>query len=826
MADAMYTTAVGMVQTPILTPTDLLTSFYYLCTLSLSHFLAFKELTLLFWTGVQKKSNDTTVIPRRCSERARAGINSRFKDFITTDGQKLHYKKQSRTSSVIDSDGRINKELICDSVGKVGNHTGVVTTGEDPGGTTAMMDCDTIEDISAGRSSMDLISDSATGSEVVDHTEAALIDEHLGETAVMMTCDTADDVIIQAKTVLAIDDVGRSNMEMTCDYVSEVANQPGTVVNSEALGSTVGMNLDHVEGVAAESSKFYNTDHDIAVRTLLYPHLYCSAKSCNEEVFIACPLCLNILCYDHKETSCSEHGYVTIVDEAGFAHMQTVEQFITIVDDAGNEFQVEVEVEGNVQVDDNSNEHIVGQDSVPRKSRPSAWKRNVAKNCRNSGLQYTTYKGSTKEIKQIKPNPCRKCQHNCSDWTEEQRHQQFDDYWKLSYQQKRDWIVGHTELKFPKRKKGDTKRQYTIDYFMQREQEKVAVCRQFFLSTLDIGKRLVHYTVQNRQKCGIAKPDQRGRHNPANKTRDAVEADVMNFISKLPAVPSHYCRSRSSRKYLPVDMRNLSFVYKLYRKEREKKNEKFVSKEIFRRIFQTKFNIGFHHPKKDKCVQCERFKNTPENVRTEAMKQAHIRHEEEKNATYKEHIDDQSIPRNDKSVLCCSFDLQAVLATPRSDSVLLFYARKYATYNFTVYESVSRIGTCFVWGEADGRRGSNEIATCLHRYIMSVDNRQGCKIKHIVMYCDCCAGQNRNRIVLAMLKYSLSLTTSITEITLKFLLPGHTYMPADSMHATIERFTKKRAVWAPSQWATVISMARTEPGPYNVTVMNHTDFMD
>lgn len=151
----------------------------------------------------------------------------------------------------------------------------------------------------------------------------------------------------------------------------------------------------------------------------------------------------------------------------------------------------------------------------------------------------------------------------------------------------------------------------------------------------------------------------------------------------------------------------------------------------------------------------------------------------------------------------------------------------YATYNFTVYhESVSRIGNCFVWGEADGHRGSRDIATCLHKYIMSVDGRAGTKIKHIIMYCDCCSGQNRNRVVLAMLKYTLTLTSNITEITLKFLLPGHTYMPADSMHATIERFVKRRAVWSPSQWSTFISMAREEPGPYNVTVMQHTDFMD
>ena len=145
-------------------------------------------------------------------------------------------------------------------------------------------------------------------------------------------------------------------------------------------------------------------------------------------------------------------------------------------------------------------------------------------------------------------------------------------------------------------------------------------------------------------------------------------------------------------------------------------------------------------------------------------------------------------------------------------------------YNFTVYESFSRKGNCYIWGEADGHRGSNEIATCLHSYLLSLDSR-GTDIKHVMMYCDCCGGQNRNRVVLSMLKYTLDVTQNITDITLNFLLPGHTYMPADSMHATIERFTKRRVVWAPSQWPQMIALARTNPGPYDVTLLKHTDFL-
>ncbi|KAL4704539.1 hypothetical protein ACJJTC_002153 [Scirpophaga incertulas] len=54
---------------------------------------------------------------------------------------------------------------------------------------------------------------------------------------------------------------------------------------------------------------------------------------------------------------------------------------------------------------------------------------------------------------------------------------------------------------------------------------------------------------------------------------------------------------------------------------------------------------------------------------------------------------------------------------------------------------------------------------------------------------------------------------------------GHTYMPANSMHATIERAVRKTTVWAPSHWATVIEMARKNPFPYKVTVLEGKDFM-
>lgn len=116
--------------------------------------------------------------------------------------------------------------------------------------------------------------------------------------------------------------------------------------------------------------------------------------------------------------------------------------------------------------------------------------------------------------------------------------------------------------------------------------------------------------------------------------------------------------------------------------------------------------------------------------------------------------------------------------------MLLYYSRKYAVYNFTIYESSTQDGYCFTWGESDGKKGSDEIATCLYQYLKIADEKG---VRNLLFYCDSCGGQNKNKTVLATLNYYLMFSKNLQVIQINFLLPGHTYMPADSMHATIEK---------------------------------------
>jgi len=51
-------------------------------------------------------------------------------------------------------------------------------------------------------------------------------------------------------------------------------------------------------------------------------------------------------------------------------------------------------------------------------------------------------------------------------------------------------------------------------------------------------------------------------------------------------------------------------------------------------------------------------------------------------------------------------------------------------------------------------------------------------------------------------------------------------MPVDSVHACIDKNIKKKTVWAPSEWSTIIRNSRINVCPYNTIIFKHTYFLD
>ncbi|CAH2106145.1 unnamed protein product [Euphydryas editha] len=380
----------------------------------------------------------------------------------------------------------------------------------------------------------------------------------------------------------------------------------------------------------------------------------------------------------------------------------------------------------------------------------------------------------------MKENPCKPetCPNKCHDILEERRKGIFDHYWSLSVERQRDWIVSHTKREKVKRKRTkdniESRRKFTHSYFINEGEGQRPVCLGFFIKTLDIRQRFLHLVISTAEE-GSSNPDKRGRAVPANKTPPNLMQSVRDYIQELPAVPSHYCRKYSKKCYLPQEFKNLSNLYKIYKQKNMNEGKSYVGEKVFRNTFLTEFNISFHIPRKDKCIKCIKYENSPGEYQEEKEK-----HLTDKVETYTRFQTHQYLRKNDNGVLCTTFDLQKVLHTPYGESMLLYYSRKIATYNLTFYESVTRNGFCFLWNEVEGKRGANEVCTILAKYIQMVDERES--IKHLLLYCDSCPGQNRNKTVLTCIHKCLHKCKNIATIQINYLLPGHTFMPVDSMH--------------------------------------------
>ena len=72
-----------------------------------------------------------------------------------------------------------------------------------------------------------------------------------------------------------------------------------------------------------------------------------------------------------------------------------------------------------------------------------------------------------------------------------------------------------------------------------------------------------------------------------------------------------------------------------------------------------------------------------------------------------------------------------------------YYDRKLCCYNVTIYEQGQPHNAhCYLWSEVDGRRGSNEIGSCLLQYLQSLPQ----SVQEISMFSDTCGGQNATKI--------------------------------------------------------------------------------
>lgn len=317
----------------------------------------------------------------------------------------------------------------------------------------------------------------------------------------------------------------------------------------------------------------------------------------------------------------------------------------------------------------------------------------------------------------------------------------------------------------------------------------------------------------------MIEPEKRGGRLPAAANRDEVIKNLMiSHIARFPRVESHYCRAQSQREYLHPDL-NLEKMFCMYLKEDPENH--IGSLETYRKIFKNQ-NLSFHHPKKDQCTLCISYRSRDEDTkqRLEERFQKHIA-EKQKVREIKENCKKGAIADNTKA--CLVFDLQQVIFLPRTNESAVFYKRRLAAFNLTIYDLATKDCHCFLWNETISKRGSCEISSCLLKMLQDYD-RKG--VVEITLFCDGCAGQNKNSMIASMFLRVVNKSTNIKRVTLKFFEPYHGQNEGDAAHSAISHAISQAGdLFVPSQLSPILNLARRKQ-PYKVNQMESKAFFD
>lgn len=341
--------------------------------------------------------------------------------------------------------------------------------------------------------------------------------------------------------------------------------------------------------------------------------------------------------------------------------------------------------------------------------------RNVRKAKRAKRDSYTTTRGKLVAAKKMKPctflnNKGHKCSENVS---EEKRQLLFDSFYKLgTIDNQRQFISDHVSSKVKGRctvkGKEQSRRNFTKEFAFTISGEKKTVCRNFFMETLTITEALIRSSLYRKKtEVGTMIPDFRGKHPKGNQVSSESLKIIHEHIASLPAKESHYCRKSSKKLYLDETL-SIAKMYDLYKVMQKDNNRKAVSYEKYCRIF-VKYNIAFFKPKKDHCATCTKFLEMSDTEKKLARTdyESHLKRKNEARVWRDE---DKKFSQENQNILSFNFDLRGVLCTPKAAAGQLFYTRKLAVYNFTIYHLGDHKGFCNIWDECNGKRGANERA--------------------------------------------------------------------------------------------------------------------
>lgn len=210
----------------------------------------------------------------------------------------------------------------------------------------------------------------------------------------------------------------------------------------------------------------------------------------------------------------------------------------------------------------------------------------------------------------------------------------------------------------------------------------------------------------------------------------------------------------------------------------------------------------------------------PEDSKSEEDKDNHEAHLNEKNLAREFKRNLKAVATVDEGVVVAAFDMQKVLLLPHAEASSFYYSRRLRVTNFTMTNIRSMDTHAYMWDETEANKGACEVASMVFDYLKELPD-----VVHTVhLFSDRCGGQNNNRMMLVMLSFALN-CFKFKEITINYLVTGHSQNENDVAHSCIERHSKSKTIYNLDQWETAIQMSFVK-NKLCMKRISHRDILD
>ena len=195
--------------------------------------------------------------------------------------------------------------------------------------------------------------------------------------------------------------------------------------------------------------------------------------------------------------------------------------------------------------------------------------------------------------------PCGCTRHCYDNVPANQRKKLFDGFWSSgNFDVQNAYLCGCIKVVDVGRqctpRGSPSRRSYTRIYYVNNGAISLRVCKVAFLRIHGVSNgRLGRALTAQLNAAGSPHTDQRGKHEPANKTKKNDIAKVKAHIKSFPHYKSHYSRKDNPHKHFLSPYLSLQTMYRLYKEKCEEDATRAVSEWVYRKVFNESFNFSF-----------------------------------------------------------------------------------------------------------------------------------------------------------------------------------------------------------------------------------------